>query len=166
MLRSTETVLKADSKKKINMYFFSGKFEKILYLWMIALIYQIFWCPKHPEHQSVNLYILPFYSVLRAEHIFIRLDKPSRKYYFIFLVATLHKVTISDRKVLEMWNCFQNIIKYCWREGLFIDLTWLMISHWNISFFATEIFHWLVVLMVFSTNNPWLEERYDLKRKL
>ena len=65
---------------------------------MIALIYQIFWCPKHPEHQSVNLYILPFYSVLRAEHIFIRLDKPSRKYYFIFLVATLHKVTISDRK--------------------------------------------------------------------
>ena len=161
MLRSSGTVLKADCKKKINMYFFSGKFEKFSICEWSPWSIRYSGAQKHPEHQSVNLYILPFYSVLRAEHIFIRLDKPSRKYYFIFLVATLHKVTISDRKVLEMWNCFQNIIKYCWREGLFIDLTWLMISHWNISFFATEIFHWLVVLMVISTNNPWLEERYD-----
>ena len=166
MLRSTRNCFESRLQKENKHVLLFRKIWKILYLWMIALIYQIFWCPKHPEHQSVNLYILPFYSVLRAEHIFIRLDKPSRKYYFIFLVATLHKVTISDRKVLEMWNCFQNIMKYCWREGLFIDLTWLMISHWNISFFATEIFHWLVVLMVISTNNPWLEERYDLKRKL
>ena len=98
MLRSTGTVLKADCKKKINMYFFSGKFEKFSICEWSPWSIRYSGAQKHPEHQSVNLYILPFYSVLRAEHIFIRLDKPSRKYYFISLVATLHKVTISDRK--------------------------------------------------------------------